>query len=29
TLATKVVIRACITNLINEKRWSGAELINT
>ncbi|EPP8513595.1 hypothetical protein QDS10_003429, partial [Acinetobacter baumannii] len=25
----KVVIRACITNLINEKRWSGAELINT
>ncbi|EXC45968.1 lysR family transcriptional regulatory domain protein, partial [Acinetobacter baumannii 99063] len=29
TLATKVVIRACITNLINEKRWPGAELVNT
>ena len=29
TLATKVVIRACVANLINEKRWYGAELINT
>ncbi|MCU0188920.1 LysR family transcriptional regulator, partial [Citrobacter freundii] len=29
TLATKVVIRACVTNLINEKRWPGAKLINT
>ncbi|MBV6572359.1 LysR family transcriptional regulator, partial [Acinetobacter baumannii] len=29
TLATKVVIRACVANLINEKHWPGAELINT
>ncbi|WP_335977266.1 LysR family transcriptional regulator [Acinetobacter calcoaceticus] len=29
TLATKVVIRACVTNLINEKRWPSGKLINT